>query len=219
MNFQLNDNLEIKEELFQGSIIYTIDNFYRYPQQLEKYLFRDISNQPLHKVEEKPTYNGIYFEDRRYPRKDNFRLKKVYDFLSDLCKQEYDCLDVATNCIRFKRHEFNDYENCYWWPHTDSGYNGIVYFNDDNKNGTNFYNKLKPIPDIENEHYAPWRSKDEIELIKHLEPKYNRLVFFDGWKFLHGMNISNDRYFGQEYRKNQVFFFDCEEFLQDIDED
>ena len=44
------------------------------------------------------------------------------------------------------------------------------------------------------------------------------MVFFDGWKFQHGMNISNDRYFDQEYRKNQVFFFDCEEYLQDPDD-
>ena len=216
--FELNKNLEIKEELFNDSIIYTIDNFYRYPQQLEKYLFRDISSLPFHKGDEKPSYNGTYFEDRRHPARESLQLKKVYDFLSDLCDQEYDSHDIATNCARFKRHEFNDYENCHWWPHTDTGYNGIVYFNDDNENGTNFYNELKPLPEV-NEHYAPWRSKDEFELIKHLEPKYNRLVFFDGWKFQHGMNISNDRYFGQEYRKNQVFFFDCEEFLQDIDED
>ncbi len=32
------------------------------------------------------------------------------------------------------------------------------------------------------------------------------------------MNISNDRYFGEEYRKNQVFFFDCEEYLEDPDD-
>ena len=212
--FELNKNLEIKEELFNDSIIYTIDNFYRYPQQLEKYLFRDISSLPFHKGDEKPSYNGTYFEDRRHPARNSLQLKKVYDFLSDLCGQEYDSHDIATNCARFKRHEFNDYENCHWWPHTDTGYNGIVYFNDDNENGTNFYNELKPLPDI-NEHYAPWRSKDEFELIKHLEPKNNRLVFFDGWKFQHGMNISNDRYFGEEYRKNQVFFFDDPEFLED----
>ena len=212
--FELNKNLEIKEELFNDSIIYTIDNFYRYPQQLEKYLFRDISSLPFHKGDEKPSYNGTYFEDRRHPARNSLQLKKVYDFLSDLCGQEYDSHDIATNCARFKRHEFNDYENCHWWPHTDTGYNGIVYFNDDNENGTNFYNELKPLPEV-NEHYAPWRSKDEFELIKHLEPKYNRLVFFDGWKFQHGMNISNDRYFDQEYRKNQVFFFDCEEFLEE----
>ena len=216
--FELNDNLEIKEELFQWSIIYTIDNFYRDPQRIENYLFRDIPNLPLHKGNDNPSYNGTYFEDRRHPPRESFELEKVYDFLSDLCNQDYDSFDIATNCARFKRHEFNDYENCHWWPHTDTGYNGIVYFNDDNENGTNFYNELIPLPDI-NEHYAPWRSKDEFELIKHLEPKYNRLVFFDGWKFPHGMNISNDRYFGEEYRKNQVFFFDCEEYLEDPDED
>ena len=215
--FELNNNLEIKEELFQGSIIYTIDNFYRDPQRIENYLFRDIPNLPLHKGNDNPSYNGTYFEDRRHPARNSLQLKKVYDFLSDLCGQEYDSHDIATNCARFKRHEFNDYENCHWWPHTDTGYNGIVYFNDDNENGTNFYNELIPLPDI-NEHYAPWRSKDEFELIKHLEPKYNRLVFFDGWKFSHGMNISNDRYFGQEYRKNQVFFFDCEEYLENPDD-
>ena len=215
--FELNNNLEIKEELFQGTVIYTIDDFYRDPQQVENYLFRNISNLPLHKIEEKPSFNGIHFEDRRHPSKENFQLEKVYDFLSGLCGQSYEGSDLITNCARFKRHEFNDYENCHWWPHTDTGYNGIVYFNDDNENGTNFYNELKPLPEV-NEHYAPWRSKDEFELIKHLEPKYNRLVFFDGWKFQHGMNISNDRYFGEEYRKNQVFFFDCEEYLEDPDD-
>ena len=211
--FELNDNLEVKRELFNGSVIYIIDNFYRNPQKVENYLFKDISTFPLHKGYDKPTYNGIYFEDRREPPKENLELKKVYDFLSDLCGQGYSYSDVVTNTIRFETHEFNDYENCHWWPHTDSGYNGLVYFNDnDNENGTNLYRELIPLPNV-NEHFAPWRSKNEFEVIKHLEPKYNRLVFFDGWRFQHGMNISNDRYFGQEYRKNQVFFLYCEQFL------
>ena len=211
--FELNGNLEVKRELFNGSVIYIIDNFYRNPQKIENYLFKDISTFPLHKGYDKPTYNGIYFEDRREPPKECLELKKVYDFLSDLCGQSYGDLNAVTNCVRFEKHEFNDYENCHWWPHTDSGYNGLVYFNDnDNENGTNLYRELIPLPNV-NEHFAPWRSKDEFEVIKHLEPKYNRLVFFDGWRFQHGMNISNDRYFGQEYRKNQVFFLYCEEFL------
>ena len=141
--FELNNNLEIKEELFQGTVIYTIDDFYRDPQQVENYLFRNISNLPLHKIEEKPSFNGIHFEDRRHPSKENFQLEKVYDFLSGLCGQSYEGSDLITNCARFKRHEFNDYENCHWWPHKDTGYNGIVYFNDDDQNGTNFYNQLK----------------------------------------------------------------------------
>ena len=215
--FELNENLEIKKELFEGTVIYTIDDFYKNPKEVENYLFGKPNEIPLHKIYEKPSFNGVYFEDRRHDSEDNLDLKKVYDFLSGLCGQSYEAPDIVTNCSRFKKHEFNDYENCHWWPHKDTGYNGIVYFNDDDQNGTNFYNELIQPPDV-NEHYEPWRSKDEFEVIKHLEPKYNRLVFFDGWKFSHGMNISNDRYFGQEYRKNQVFFFDCEEYLEDPDD-
>ena len=59
-----------------------------------------------------------------------------------------------------------------------------------------------------NEHYEPWRPKNKYKLLKTLEPAYNRLVFFDGAKFPHGMNVTNDRYFGYEYRNNQVFFMD-----------
>ena len=53
----------------------------------------------------------------------------------------------------------------------------------------------------------PWRLKEDFRVLKHLQPKFNRLVFFDGYKFLHGMNIKNKRYFSEEYRNNQVFFY------------
>ena len=65
-------------------------------------------------------------------------------------------------------------------------------------------------PDVP-EHYQPWGAKKDFIVIKTLEPKYNRFVFFDGYKFPHGMNICTDRYFGEEYRKNQAFFFDNQE--------
>ena len=52
-------------------------------------------------------------------------------------------------------------------------------------------------------------------MIKSLPPKYNRLVLFDGYKFPHGMNIVNNHYFSDEYRINQVFFFDDPNFVDD----
>ena len=58
-----------------------------------------------------------------------------------------------------------------------------------------------------NEHFMPWRPKDRYKILKNIKPKYNRLVLFDGLKFPHGMDISNDFYFNKKYRKNQVFFF------------
>ena len=221
--FELNNNLEIKEELFQGTVIYTIDDFYRDPQQVENYLFRNISNLPLHKIEEKPSFNGIHFEDRRHQSYsiDSLDIEEVYHFLSNLCGQEplREGKEILTNCTRFKRHPFNDYKNYYWWPHIDGGYNGIVYFNHDNKHGTCFYEERVEKPDEEPEHYRPWGLKKDFIVIKTLEPKYNRLVFFDGYNIPHGMNICTDRYFGEEYRKNQVFFFDDPEFLEDYEDD
>ena len=207
--FEFNENLEIKKEIFEGTIIYTIDDFYKYPQEVENYLFGEPDKIPLHKMNEKPSFNNVYFEDRRTKEYD-YRLKKVYDFLSSLCGEIYDHLEITTNCTRFKRHPFNDYKNCYWWPHTDDGYNGLVYFNHDSEHGTCFYEELVDPPDTP-EHAQPWGAKKDFVVIKTLEPKYNRLVFFDGYEFSHGMNICTDRYFGEEYRKNQAFFFNNHE--------
>ena len=105
---------------------------------------------------------------------------------------------------------FNNYVDNYWWPHTDVGWNGIVYFHDEW--GTNLYspNHLD-ITDNINEHYQPWRSKEKYTLLKSLEPAYNKLVLFDGKKFPHGMNVTNEKYFGKKPRNNQVFFFDDKE--------
>ena len=209
--FELSDNLEINTEIFQGSKIFTIDNFYKYPDKISNYLFKNPA--PLHKEYDNPTYNNVLFEDRRL-RTYDVRLQPVINFLSKLSSQKPLLYDITTNQTRFNDDEFNDYKNCIWWPHVDEGYNGIVYFNkNDTECGTNLYsqdigasemNDYNSIP----EHFAPWRQKEKYEKIKTLIPKYNRLVLFDGYKFPHGMNIINDRYFSDEYRNNQVFFFE-----------
>jgi hypothetical protein len=56
------------------------------------------------------------------------------------------------------------------------------------------------------EHYAPWRLKTKYKIIKQLQGKFNRLIMFDGAKFLHGMDISTDDFF-KVRRINQVLFF------------
>ena len=50
--FELNENLEIKKELFQGTVIYTIDDFYKNPKKVENYLFGEPDKIPLHKMDE-----------------------------------------------------------------------------------------------------------------------------------------------------------------------
>ena len=138
----------------------------------------------------------------------------------------YKFVDIVTNMSRFCKDDFNDYENCFWWPHTDRGWNGIVYFNKDEENsGTNLYDP-KVLEEEEwqislsaPEHYSSWRPKEKYSILKTFKSKYNSLCFFDGSKFPHNMNISNDRFFRDiplfsypqvnwnNYRCNQVFFF------------
>ena len=201
--FELNDELIIEKEYLLGSVIYTIDNFYKNPNRIKNYLFSKPA--PLWKIDEVPTYNNVYFEDRRLVKSDD-RIKETIDFLSNLISQEPSDYELLTNQTKFCKIDFNDYNNSYWYPHQDAGYNGIIYFNQDCECGTNLYEHISDEVS-ENEHFKPWRSREHYRILKHIDPKYNRLILFDGFKFLHGMNIINDRYFSDEYRINQVFFF------------
>lgn len=209
--FEISDDVKINEEIVDDSIIYTIDNFYKNPDQIVNYFWQ--YKPKLWKSYESPTYNNIHFEDRRHMIL-NKEIDRVYLFLQNICNQQplnSNYYMLCSNASRFYKNKFNDYGNNYWWPHTDSGYTAIVYFNkNDFESGTNLYkikNNLEEPPKNCPEHFQPWRKKDNFYLIKKIKPNYNRLIFFDGLKFTHGMNVCNDRYFSNEYRFNQVFFF------------
>ena len=135
--FEVNENLEVKLDYLLGSNIFTIYNFYEDPEEVSDYIFnREV---PLWKIKESPSFNGLFFNERRLIEEDS-RLENIYNFLSSLCDMGYEFVDIVTNMTRFCKDDFNDYENCFWWPHTDRGWNGIVYFNKDEENsGTNLY--------------------------------------------------------------------------------
>jgi len=208
--FEINKNSDIKIEKLQGSKIYTIDNFYEDPLSI-CVLF--LSEKPkLHIKTEKDNLNGTIFEDRRhlFLHKD---VKKVFEYLSNICNHvsaSQTSETIATNVGKFVDCSLNDYENNYWWPHYDMGYTAIIYLNyDDEENGTNLYEPLDNYPsNMPEEHIEPWISKKRFKLLKTLKPKYNRMVLFDAKKFLHGQHVSNKKYFENEYRLNQVLFFE-----------
>ena len=182
--FEINPKIEVKKEELLGTTIFVIEDFYEKPDEVFNLLFnREI---PLWKIDETPTVNGVHFEDRRTIEY-NYSLKKVYEYLKTLCNQNYFSPEIVTNVTKFYEHDYNDWKNYIWWPHRDTGYNGIVYFSDEC--GTNLYS-----PDyeagLEHEHKDPWIKKGEYRVLKTLEPKYNKLVFFDGLKFPHGMDLS-----------------------------
>lgn len=203
--FELNPKIQIREESFRDSTIYYMDDFYQDPDKIVSF----INNTECfyHKQGEANSYNGIHFVDKRH-NISNGMIDHVYDFLSKICNQPPLSKAFNTNIGKFFDNPFNDYKNNYWWPHLDMGYTAIVYLNHEQNCGTNLYDGLgtddrKGIA----EHSAPWRPKKSYELIKSLEPQYNRCVLFDAKKFFHGMNICNDYFFNDEYRLNHVMFF------------
>lgn len=201
--FEINDISNIQVEEFQGSKIYTMDNFYKYPEAILNHLLYNKVPE-LWKGNETSSYNGQHFFDLRH-RFDNNGFKKVGTVLATLCNQTSPTLQtVRTNCFKLVDKEFNDYKNNFWGPHKDVGYTALIYFNNI-LTYTNIYEQLEDDIWTGPEHYEPWRSRKKYKIIKQLEGKFNRLIMFDGNKFLHGMDISTDEFFNS-FRINQVLF-------------
>ena len=211
--WELNENLNVITIIIDGSPTYIIDDFYKHPEKIARWLFcRDI---PLWKAYEEGTRNGTDFQDRRLSIP--FKRLPAHEFLETLSGQEIlgKRTAIITNQTRFLRNSYNDkYKSHDWWAHCDQGYNGIVYLNkDDNLNGTNLYDKdsWKGVDVAES--VEPWQPRTKI--VHTFEPKFNRCVFFDGKRFPHGMAINDDRYHCDNfdnpnwntYRVNQVFFY------------
>ncbi len=211
--FDLNDKSPIYVEKIMGSNIYYIDNFYKKPDTILKLLNTvpaKVHNPPTRKDSRFKSLNGIHFQDMRH----NIRIeemKYVNSYLSRICGENphTDPDMLFTNKTRFFPTAFNDYKNNYWHPHTDPGYSALIYFNkNDTEYGTNLYKQIQP--DTKHhcgEHVTPWRPKAYWKIVKTLKPKFNRCVLFDGKYFPHGMHIPNERYFGDEYRLNQIVPF------------
>jgi hypothetical protein len=215
--FDLNDKAVVIRESFMDSNLYYIDDFYKNPDDIAE-LFSKIPNRK-HTPTIEPnvkSLNGVYFDDRRLSFKTD-EIIHVWKHLSNIIgySPSYphkDYQDVMTNQFRFRDKNFNKSKYNYWSPHTDIGYNAIVYFNkNDDICGTNIYKSVHPdLPRSGGEHADPWRSKNNWKILTSLKPAFNRCVIFDGGKFKHGMNLSDNVYSNEEYRLNQIFFFENE---------
>lgn len=199
--FEVNDNLIIETEIFQGSIIYTVNNFFKNPDLLLQLL--DDNEPRVHKPG--TNNNGVQYSDLRHTIYSE-EILNVGEVMHRICG-----FNVAkpgmmcSNIFNFKKTDFNDYQNCYYQPHLDKGYSGIVYLNKQNMPGTNLYEKLSDL--LIKDKNNPWKPKKHFKLIKVLESSFNKLVLFDAKKFMHSMAI-NDDFFTNNTRKNLILFLE-----------
>ena len=122
--WKLNLDTEVKITKLKGSKIYTIDNVFAEPKKLERFLF----SRHTALVENKEPFqaNGDQFLKGRYH---DFRDKAapLVWLASKLCEQKPSFFgSFKTNQECWLKSDFNDWENNYWFPHLDNGYNCIV---------------------------------------------------------------------------------------------
>lgn len=217
--WEINQEAEIQISELLGSKIYTIDNVFKYPKKLDRFLF----NRQNFLVQGDPwSANGQQFLKYRYTDWID-KSCPVVAVAQKLCQQKVgNHGGFSTNVEAFVFGEFNDFQNNYWFPHLDNGYTLIVYFNEEQENGTNLYHPklkeeawfqrlMKNVPLGKD----PWIPKKDVELVHTLKPAYNRAVLFDGAMFPHGSAIVNEQYYfdthpsvrPQDMRKNLCFFF------------
>lgn len=211
------------------SNLYWMDNFYKNPDDVFEWM--NSIEPPLWKYgdewngyyEEHESLNTLYFEDRRH-LSNHDEISKLYESLEYFTpgQKALDGDEFISNYTRFSKVVENPYKTHYWWPHHDSGYNGICYFSKNEEIGTHIYKPLiTDRPDIlaldENggercEHGLPWTPKNLWEIVISFRAKYNRFVMFEGQYYYHSMNLTGKNYFAEhysnaDYRINQVFFF------------
>ena len=212
--FKLGKNWKITTDTLMGTDIIIIDNYYHYPEAVKS--FCSIPFPQLWRAETPGSPNGCFYQDRRLQRglATDDVLQRNKEILGLLCGQQpVDCeRDIVTNMSKFYKHSFNDIDNCYWWPHTDFGYNAVVFLNDEIEgeySGTAIYHPddLRPEEQMQKEGLNPWVPKSQYRLVKHVAGKYNRCVLFDGKKFPHAMHINDYTFFDNFYRINHVHFF------------
>ena len=226
--WEINNISNIHEEDFEDSKVYWMDDFYKYPDLVFEYITRE--SPPLWKWGDdwdgiEHSKNTKHFEDRRWDGINAEGIHVPNNALSKIFNQTTKTTnEVVTNHTRFftdsESIKYNDYKNNWWWPHTDSGYNALVYLNK-SEDGTSFGTNLYRLCDGfwegrgGHEHANPWIRKDtgDCERIAAFKSKYNRLVAFDGYRYQHGMSVDDDRWF-YETRVNQVMFFDDPEDLK-----
>jgi len=190
--WEINDNLHVHTHHVDNQPIYEVENFYKYPTKVARFLFN----------RDNPTWKGYQegkYDDRRWGTHLPEKLPS-HEFIEKVFGLEWQ----PALCTNLFRATSFPYKTHYWWIHIDPYPAALVYFNEDDEvNGTNLYKP--PYESTTEEGVEPEIPKDQVELLYHIKPKYNKLVIFDGTYFPHGMALNDDRYFGNTYRKNQVF--------------
>ena len=196
--------------VFQDGVVY-IDNFYKNYEDI----YRMVSNMSVPRWKHTPgTRNFIDYYDCRirlgntyYGESYHNRIqsigKVIQHFFNEKAQIQITDTDFEFNCYKNIRRGIPN--NLQHFPHVDWKYNALVYIDKVSSGGTAFYPKLKKLVNQEEKNLL--HDVGEYEKVV-VEAKPNRLVMFKGDIYHGGYIEDHDAYTGENWRINQVMFFD-----------
>ena len=203
--FEINDDLVPK---FKNGII-VIDNFYKNFDEI----YSMLSNMRVNRWKaSKESRNYIDYYDCKISIKNaNFgeKYEKKIQFLMQLIGDYYKENRLK---IMSPNYSFNYYKNLLkgvpnnlqHFPHADFAYNALVTFDKVCSGGTAIYPNIKKLENTEENNLL----YDISDLDAFIIPsKQNRLIIFNGGLYHGGYIENHDAYTGENWRINQVMFF------------
>lgn len=211
--FIVDQLFEINEELgiaFIDDVIY-IDNFYK---NYEK-IYELLNNTPVPNWKISPNsknfvdyYDCFFGIDNTYCSEKYVNgIMKIGGLISQFFKEEKKITPRSSNFNFniFKNITHNRSNDLQHFPHIDYAYNAIIYIDKICSGGTALY------PDIERLH-----NTEQIDLFydtskinkKIIRAKPNRLAIFKGEQYHGGYIEDHNAYTGENWRINQVMFFE-----------
>ncbi len=203
-DFAVNDQFDLDVTFIGGEMVTFVDNFYKYPDRVRAYVgaipikdqrLPDIQLRGSHGTEYlcgKDYYDGKFYVERcRGPSPTECRL---YDTLAKLYDTDLDNTGSFLKWRAFNQFlSVNDHppDKPYFWPHTDGGFNLLVFLNPHNHMGagTTLYKKVSDKTRGQ-EHVDSWWGTDDYEEIGTILDSYNTLCIFHG-RIWHAMRIIN----------------------------
>lgn len=203
--FEINDNLEIKQQTIGFFKYLYIDNFYKRPEDIFQ-MFEEswVLNWKLH-----ATGNNFkhYYDCRSIIPLNNHGFSnenKTLEWLKNsLALPNHTCSAIRTNVFSWINPPSS--KEVQFWPHQDPTYNILVYLDKINSGGTALYTSRPEniVPEEIDIRYNISSIKDNMEVIPSV---FNRCVIFDG-NIPHGGYIEDHkRYSNGNWRYNTVYF-------------
>lgn len=201
--FEINDSVEIEEKSIGSYKYWSINNFYKRPEEIYKmfeqswFLNWKINNQSKNFED--------YYDCRTEISMDPavFHDQKSNDFFKELFNNSnLKCNILATHAFTWLNTPSN---NIQFPPHYDNSYNILVYMDKINSGGTAFYEgEISRAIDYESTNMQ----FDVKGYTKNIIPsEFNKCVIFDG-NILHAGYIEDhQKYSKGKWRYNTVYFF------------